>query len=66
MSSFMPLYFGLVSQESGESCSFPTSGLTSYWRFDESAGSIVYDVLGTSTGTTTASIINGINTLKKV
>ena len=44
----MGLFWGIL-QQSG--ISFPTSGLTSYWRFDSTGGTAVYDSVGSVNGT---------------
>lgn len=43
------LRYGLLSQGVLDT-SFPTNGLVSYWRFDESVGTIAYDALGNNNG----------------
>lgn len=45
------LRFGLFNQGSAVAPSFPISGLTSYFRFDEVSGTIAYDSKGTYNGT---------------
>src|SRR6056297_3637455 len=54
----MSLFWANI-QQGGAVASFPTSGLTSYYRFDEEGGTIAYDSKGTHNGTASNAALLG-------
>lgn len=59
MSFSTVLKYGIISQGGVVTPSFPVSGLTAYWRFDETSGSITTDQVDTYQGTANNSRVLG-------